>query len=201
MKKNTGIMNTRFLVELAVLIAIELLLEVTGLGYLKTGPLEFTIMQVPVIIGAIVLGPLAGAILGTVFGLTSFWQCFGKSPFGVTLMGISPVSTFIVCIVPRLLMGLGCALVFKALRGMKKTSLRCGVSGLCGALLNTVLFMGFLVGLFGKSDYISGFINQFGNGNILKFVVAFVGVQGLIEAIICCVVGASVSYALLKMKK
>ena len=72
MKKNTGIMNTRFLVELAVLIAIELLLEVTGLGYLKTGPLDFTIMQVPVIIGAIVLGPLAGAILGTVFGLTSF---------------------------------------------------------------------------------------------------------------------------------
>ncbi len=201
MKKNTGIMNTRFLVELAVLIAIELLLEVTGLGYLKTGPLEFTIMQVPVIIGAIVLGPLAGAILGTVFGLTSFWQCFGKSPFGVTLMGISPFSTFIVCIVPRLLMGLGCALVFKALRGMKKTSLRCGIAGLCGALLNTVLFMGFLVALFGKSEYIAGFINQFGNGNILKFVVAFVGVQGLIEAVICCIVGASVSYALLKMKK
>ena len=68
MKKNTGKINTRFLVELAVLIAIELLLEVTGLGYLKTGPLEFTLMLVPVIVGAIVLGPLAGAILGGVFG-------------------------------------------------------------------------------------------------------------------------------------
>ena len=84
---------------------------------------------------------------------------------------------------------------------MKKTSLRCGISGLCGALFNTVLFMGFLVALFAKTDFIGGFIQQFGNGNIFKFVVAFVGVQGLIEAIICCVVGASVSYALLKFKK
>ena len=64
MKKKT--VNTRFLVELAVLIAIELLLEITGLGYIKTGFLSFTIMQVPVIVGAIVLGPLAGAILGII---------------------------------------------------------------------------------------------------------------------------------------
>ncbi len=199
MKKKT--VNTRFLVELAVLIAIELLLEITGLGYIKTGFLEFTIMQVPVIVGAIVLGPLAGLILGAVFGLTSFWQCFGKSAFGVTLMGINPFYTFVVCVVPRLLMGLGCALVFKWLKGMKKTSVRCGISGLCGALLNTILFMGFLVALFGKTDFIGGFIQQFGNGNILKFVVAFVGVQGLLEAVICCVVGASVSYALLKFRK
>ena len=199
MKKNT--VNTRFLVELAVLIAIEILLEVTGLGYIKTPFLEMTIMQVPVIVGTIVLGPLAGTILGAVFGLTSFFECFGKSQFGATLLGISPFSTFVVCVIPRLLMGLLCALVFKCLKGMKRTSLRCGAAGLSGALFNTILFMGFLVTLFGKSDFIGGFIEQFGNGNILKFVVAFVGLQGLIEAIICCIVGASVSYALLKVKK
>ncbi len=200
MKQNTGKINTRFLVELAVLIAIELLLEITGLGYLKTGPLEFTLMPVPVIVGAIVLGPLAGAILGGVFGLTSFWQCFGKSLFGATLLSINPFFTFIVCVVTRLLMGLLCALVFKWLKGMKQTSLRCGISGLCGALFNTVLFMGSLVLFFGSSDYIRGFIDQFGNGNVLKFILAFVGVQGLVEAIVCCVVGATVSYALLRYK-
>ncbi len=200
MKKNTGSFNTRFLVELAVLIAIELLLEVTGLGYIKTGFLEFTIMQVPVIVGAIVLGPMAGMILGTVFGLTSFWECFGKSLFGATLLGINPLYTFIVCVIPRLLMGLLCGLVFKALKGIKKTSLRCGIAGLSGALFNTILFMGFLVGLFGKTDALKDGIAQFG-GNILKFIVVSVGVQGLLEAVICCVVGASVSYALLKFYK
>lgn len=195
MNKNT--VNTRFLVELAVLIAIELLLEITGLGYIHAGILEFTIMQVPVIVGAIVLGPLAGTILGTVFGLTSFWQCFGKSPLGMTLLGINPFSTFIVCVIPRLLMGLLCALVFKWLSGRKKTALSCGISGLCGALFNTILFMGFLVTLFGHSEFLSGLIN----GNVMKFIIASVGVQGLLEAAICCVIGASVSYALLKVKK
>ena len=198
MKKKT--VNTRFLVELAVLIAIELLLEITGLGYIKTGFLSFTIMQVPVIVGAIVLGPLAGAILGTAFGLTSFWECFGKDPLGVVLLGAKPFSTFILCVVPRLLMGLLCAYVFKALKGMKKTSLRCGISGICGALLNTALFMSFLVVLFGKVEPISSALATYG-GNILKFIVLSVGVQGLLEAVICCVVGASVSYALLKFKK
>ena len=166
MKKKT--VNTRFLVELAVLIAIELLLEITGLGYIKTGFLSFTIMQVPVIVGAIVLGPLAGAILGTAFGLTSFWECFGKDPLGVVLLGARPFSTFILCVVPR--------------------------------LLNTVLFMSFLVALFGKVEPISNALATYG-GNILKFIVLSVGVQGLLEAVICCVVGASVSYALLKFKK
>ena len=97
-------------------------------------------------------------------------------------------------------MGLLCALVFRWLGGMKQTSLRCGISGLCGALFNTVLFMGSLVLFFGSSDYIRGFIDQFGNGNVLKFILAFVGVQGLVEAIVCCVVGATVSYALLRYK-
>lgn len=66
------------LVQLSVLIAIMLLLELTGLGMIKTAGLEITIMLVPVIVGAIVMGPAAGALLGGVFGLISFWECFGK---------------------------------------------------------------------------------------------------------------------------
>mgnify|MGYP007107171270 CR=1 FL=1 len=45
------------LVQLSVLIAIMLLLELTGLGMIKTAGLEITIMLVPVIVGAIVMGP------------------------------------------------------------------------------------------------------------------------------------------------
>ena len=60
--------RTRFsvhdLVQLSVLIAIMLLLELTGLGMIKTAGLEITIMLVPVIVGAIVMGPAAGALLG-----------------------------------------------------------------------------------------------------------------------------------------
>ena len=85
------------MVELAVLLAILLMLEITGLGMFKTFGLELTILQIPVVIGAIVLGPSAGAALGCAFGLISFWECFGKSQFGVELMSINPFLTFLVC--------------------------------------------------------------------------------------------------------
>lgn len=71
-KKTNTSPRIRYLVQLAVLVAILLLLEFTGIGMIKTPFLEFTVMQIPVIIGAIVLGPAAGAALGGVFGLLSF---------------------------------------------------------------------------------------------------------------------------------
>ena len=54
--RSSGKSNVSYMVRLAVLVAILILLEVTGLGLIKTPGLEFTIMQVPVIIGAIVMG-------------------------------------------------------------------------------------------------------------------------------------------------
>ena len=198
MKNSKGLHSTRFLVQLAVLIALELLLEITGLGYIKAGLLEFTIMQVPVIIGAIVLGPVAGGILGTVFGLTSFWECFGKSAFGAALLGISPVATFVVCVIPRLLMGLLCGLLHSLISRRRRSLARCGIAGLCGALLNTILFMGTLMVLFGRSEYIRGLQ---GTANAFAFVLAMVGVQGILEAIICCILGAAISYGVLRAEK
>ena len=67
------------LVEMALLVAIILILAFTPLGYIKTLGLEITLIVVPVTIGAIILGPLGGAVLGAVFGITSFIQCFGSS--------------------------------------------------------------------------------------------------------------------------
>ncbi len=110
------------MVQLSVLIAIMLLLELTGLGMIKTAGLEITIMLVPVIVGAIVMGPAAGALLGGVFGLISFWECFGKSSFGVVLLGINPIYTFLVCVPTRILAGWLCGLAFKGLNKLDKTN-------------------------------------------------------------------------------
>ena len=52
------------LVEMALLVAIILILAFTPLGYIKTLGLEITLIVVPVTIGAIILGPLGGAVLG-----------------------------------------------------------------------------------------------------------------------------------------
>ena len=89
--------KTRKLVQMAILIAVMLILAFTPLGYLKVGAIEITFMTIPVVVGAIILGPAAGAVLGGVFGLTSFIQCFGMSAFGAALLNISPILTFLVC--------------------------------------------------------------------------------------------------------
>ena len=86
MKQNK---KMRQMVQLAVLTAILLVMAFTPLGYLKLGPLSITFLTLPVAVASVVLGPQAGLIMGAVFGLTSFFQCFGMDEFGVTLLSIS----------------------------------------------------------------------------------------------------------------
>ena len=90
--------STKYLVEMALLVAIILLMAFTPIGYIKTAGLEITLIVIPVAVGAVTLGPAAGAILGGVFGITSFIQCFGMSAFGTLLLGVNPVFTFLVCV-------------------------------------------------------------------------------------------------------
>lgn len=202
--------RVRYLVQLAVLVAIILVLEFANIGIVRVPlpffPLEFTILQIPVIIGAIVLGPSAGGILGGIFGLLSFWECFGKSAFGVVLLGIDPLGTFLTCVPTRLLMGVLCGLIFRALSKSDRTRAKLpsfGVSSLAGALLNTILFTGVLIAFFYQTEFIQGIAQGFSESfgivmNPFLFVVFFVGIQGLIEAVVATIAGAAVSKALYK---
>ena len=186
------------MVRLSVLVAIMLLLELTGLGMIRTAGLEITLLLVPVIVGAIVMGPGAGAFLGGVFGCISFWECFGKSTFGVALLAIDPVGTFLVCVPTRILAGFVCGLVFKALHKLDKSNLwSFGVAGLAGALCNTALFMTTLCLFFYNSDFIQSVAQTLGTANFFLFVVAFVGINGLVEALVCFFTGAAIAKAVL----
>ncbi len=185
------------LVETALLVAIIVLMAFTPLGYLRMPGLEITFIQIPVVVGAILLGPGTGAFLGTVFGVTSLLQCFGLSPFGTTLLGINPWLTAIVCLVPRVLMGWLCGLIFRWLSRVDKTRLLSyGAASLAAPLLNTVFFMTAVVLFFGCTDYILQMQQNMGATGILAFVVAFVGINGLVETIVCTIVGTAVAKAL-----
>ena len=87
-KTNTS-RRTRYMVELALMIAIIFIMAFTPLGYLKTPGLSITFLTVPVAVGAMILGPKGGAICGFAFGITSLIQCFGTSAFGAMLLGTS----------------------------------------------------------------------------------------------------------------
>lgn len=188
--------NVKTLVQLALLTAIELVMAFTPLGYLKIGPVSITFMAIPVAVGAIVLGPLSGAFLGLVFGLTSFSQCFGADAFGTTLLGINAFSTAFMCLVPRILMGLFAGLIFG---GLKKTTLgETGgalLSSLACSIINTVLFVGSLIVLFGNTEYIKGF-----GDSVIAVIMALVSINTVIEAIACTIIGGAVSKAVIKYR-
>lgn len=185
------------LVRTALLTAIIFVMAFTPLGYFKTGGLSITLLPVPVIIGAIVMGPMTGAVLGLAFGMTSVIQCFGLEPFGTALMGINPVGTLLTCLVPRVTMGFLTGVIFAALyRIDKKKLLSFAATSLMGALLNTVFFMTFLVLFFYKTDFLQKIIAGMGTSSVFSFVLAFVGINGLIEAVACCVLAGAISKAL-----
>lgn len=198
-------MNTTFdkkniynLTLTAILIAIIIILSFTPLGYLKTPLVEITFITVPVVIGAVSLGPVGGAILGTVFGITSLIQCFGISAFGAALFQISPFFTVLVCIIPRLLMGLICGFCAK---GLAKTNIKnffkFFIPSLLGPLLNTVFFTTLLALLFWHTSYIQTMVQKLG-GTVFKFLIGFVGTNGLIEAVVCTVICTAVTIPLSK---
>jgi uncharacterized membrane protein len=173
--------DTRRLVLLSVLGAILLVMSFTPLGYLNIGPLAISLNMIPVAIAAVALGPMAGAILGGIFGITSFLQCLGIggiSAMGVILFEISPVLAFVQRFVPRVLAGLLAGLVYQGVGKLTGQGVAAFVTGFCAALFNTVLFMLSLVLLFGNTEYMQGLI---AGRNIIVFICAFVGINAVVE--------------------
>lgn len=190
--------KTLRLTRLALLAAIVLVLAYTPLGYIHIGPLAITPIMIPVTVGAILLGPAEGAVLGGVFGLTSFSTCFGADAFGTTLMGINPVFTFLVCVGARVLAGWLPGLIFRAMHRPGRPAMAnaaFGVAALAGPVLNTVFFMGGLVLFFYRTEFLQGYVTALGAANPLVFVLLFVGVQGAVEAAAGFVVSGVLSRA------
>lgn len=186
--------RTLFLVEAAMLTAIIIIMAFTPLGFLKVGVVEITFLTVPVAVGAVMMGRKGGLILGTVFGLASFVQCFGMSPLGVFLMGINPFLTFVVCVIPRVLTGFLTGLIYDLVskyetRGSLGT---CIVASILCPIFNTLFFVSAFALCFGFNPEVLAF---FGQSSLLGIITLLLTFNALIEAGVCTVIGTAVSKA------
>lgn len=192
--------DTKRMVMLALLSGILLVLSFTPLGYLNIGPLAISLNMIPVAIAAVALGPNGGAFMGGVFGVTSCLQCLGiggLSQMGALLFEISPVLCFVQRLIPRILAGFLSGWIYRGVKKIGGGTVASFATGFGAALLNTVLFMGALVLLFGNTEYIQGLI---GGRNVLVFICAFVGINAVVEMIATTIVASSVCKALEKAK-
>ena len=195
MTKTNSLKNVAYLVRLAVLTAILVLMSFTPLGYLNVGVVSITFNVLPVAVGAIVLGPSAGAFLGFVFGVTSYAQCFMGNAFGAALLQINPVLTGILCIIPRILEGWLSGLLFAAFKGKKEKAPAAAypIAALSTALLNTLFFCGGLVLFFWNSDFIQSVAASFETTAVFPFLIALVGLNGVVEWVVCAVAGGVIA--------
>ncbi len=193
-RRDTTVKLTLFALLTALLIV---------LGYVnipQPAGLSITFNMIPVAIAAIAIGVGGGALMGGVFGLISFLQCFGLVGFsgmGAVLVGISPVLCFIQRFVSRVLVGVLAGFVYKALNKRMNAYMSCMITGFSAAFFNTLFFMSSLVLLFGNTEYIQGLMA--GRG-VIAFIIASVGINAVVEMIVAAVVTGAVGAALKKAR-
>jgi len=171
--------RTRKIVITAVLGGITILLGLTHWGFIPWfGGLSLTIMHVPVIIGAILEGPIVGLGIGLIFGLFSMLQA-AIAPTGILdPLFVNPL----LAVLPRLFIGPVAWLVWTALKKWPVVGLI--ASGIAGSLTNTVLVLGALGLFFGKTPLVT---QVFGEG-LWKALAGIAVTSGLPEAGVSAVI-------------
>ena len=105
--------STLELTEMSILLALVVVLQ----SFSSFGVVTICLCLVPITLGAVLLGPRCGAILGCAFGVVAlFWGIVGKDVFTLYLFQTSPIMTILICLVKGTLAGFVPALVFNALR-------------------------------------------------------------------------------------
>ena len=87
---NNSKFSVRKLAIIGVLGAISAVLGMTPLGFIPVGPTRATIMHIPVIIGAIMEGPIVGALVGLIFGIFSIFQAV-TNPTPISFVFLNPL--------------------------------------------------------------------------------------------------------------
>lgn len=130
--------KTRRLVLIGALGGISIFLGVSGLGLIRLPIFSLTIMHIPVIIGALLEGPVVGISVGLIFGLFSMYQ-------NITAPGLTSFIFWnpIVALIPRMLIGIVAYYSFKLFKSKIKNTVVCaGIAAVLGTLTNTIGVLG-----------------------------------------------------------
>ena len=203
---NTKKHDTRFMVSVGLMAAIVIVLANTPLGMIQLPIVKATTVHIPVIIGAILLGPMAGAILGGVFGVCSLISntmaptllSFAFSPFMSTTGIIGAIKAIWVSVGCRILIGLAAGWLWRLLKKIKLNQIvALSVTGFVGSMVNTVAVMGSIYLLFAQ-QYAEA--KDVAVTAVWGLIMGTVTASGIPEAIAATVIVAVVTKVLLKSR-
>lgn len=203
-KKNVDV---RYLVSLAMMCAVLLVLGMTGIGFIQLPVIKATTMHIPVILGAILLGPGAGAVLGGVFGLCSIWAnttapgllSFAFSPF-MTTEGLPGVlKSLWIALGCRILLGLLAGWFWKLFKKLlKKDYVALPVTAALASVCHTILVMGSIYILLAQ-QYADA--KNVAASAVFDLVLGTIVASGIPEAIAAAILVTGIGKALLNISK
>lgn len=198
--------DTKWMVSVALMAAIVVVLANTPLGLIPLPITKATTVHIPVIIGAILLGPTAGAILGGVFGICSMISntmtpaltSFAFSPFLSTTGILGAVKAIWVSVGCRILIGLVAGWLWMILKKIKtRQMLWLAVTGFVGSMVNTLSVMGSIYFLFAE-QYAQA--KEVAVSAVWGLIIGTITVSGIPEAIIAAILVSVIGKALLKLR-
>mgnify|MGYP002621081362 FL=1 len=158
-KMNTKKHDTRWMVSVALMAAIIIVLANTPLGMIQLPIIKATTVHIPVILGAVLLGPAAGAILGGVFGICSLVSntmaptllSFAFSPFMSTTGIPGALKAIWISVGCRILIGVAAGWLWILFEKVKLNQIiALPIVGFVGSMVNTVTVMGSIYFLFAQ---------------------------------------------------
>jgi len=190
---------------LAMLCGLLLVMGMTGIGFIPLPVIKATTMHIPVILGAILLGPAAGAVLGAVFGFCSIWAnttapgllSFAFSPFMSTDGLVGAAKSIWIALGCRILFGLLAGLIWKLVKRITKQDyIALPVTAVTATLFHTVLVMGSIYLLLAQ-QYAEA--KNVAITAVFGLVMGTVTASGIPEAIVAAVLVTVIGKALLHL--
>ena len=203
---NTKKHDTRWMVSVGLMAAIIVVLANTPLGMIQLPIVKATTVHIPVIIGAILLGPTAGAILGGVFGACSLISntmaptllSFAFSPFMSTTGIPGALKAIWISVGCRILIGVVAGWLWRLFKKIKLNQIvSLAVTGFIGSMVNTVTVMGSIYLLFAQ-QYAEA--KDVAVTAVWGLIMGTVTASGIPEAIAAAVIVTVVTKVLLKSR-
>ena len=167
--------SARRVTWLAILVALVVVMQVFG-GSITIGAVQLNFTLIPIVLGAILLGPIAGLLLGLACGIVVMIQVIvGLVPFYTLIWTETPVVAALTCVVKTTVAGFLCGWVYKFLE-RKNKYVAVFVASALVPVVNTALF---IVGCLAMWNTIASIA---GGSAIFGFIlVSLVGVNFFLE--------------------
>jgi len=199
--------NTRYLASTALMAAVVILLASTPLGMIQLPVIKATTVHIPVILGAVLLGPLAGTFLGGVFGMCSMISntvaptllSFAFSPFLSRTGLVGALKAVWICVGCRMIIGAAAGWLWIFLKKCRANpSIALPITGFIGSMVNTIGVMGSIYILLAK-EYAQ--VKNVGAEAVWGLIMATVAGSGIPEALLAAVLVGVIGKILLKVVK